>query len=86
MSPQESCYRYLVPWLFGLLLAQVISLDCLALVAKWSLGFWANTLAKAKRWLFYLMYRNHHRESNKMKKQRNMFQMKEQDKNSGKKL
>ena len=32
------------------------------------------------RWLFYPVHRNQHRESRKMKKQRNMFQTKEQDK------
>lgn len=36
-----------------------------------------------KRWLFYLLYRNHHREPRKMKRQRNMFPMKEQDNTSG---
>lgn len=35
-----------------------------------------------ERWLFYLMHRKQHRESSKMKDQRNMFQTKEQDKNS----
>lgn len=36
--------------------------------------------------MFYLMHRNQHRESSKMKKQRNIFQMKEQDKILGKYL
>lgn len=33
-----------------------------------------------KRWLFYLMCRNEHRDSRKMKKQGNTFQTKKQDK------
>ena len=36
------------------------------------------------RWLFYLMHKNQRRESRKMKKQRNMFHRKEQDKTSEK--
>ena len=37
-----------------------------------------------ERWLFHLVSRNQHRESSKMRKKRNMFQTKEQDKTSGK--
>ena len=33
-----------------------------------------------ERWIFYLMHRNQHRDSRKMKKQRNMFPTKEKDK------
>ena len=39
-----------------------------------------------ERWPFYLIHRNQHRESRKMKKQRMMFQKKEQDKTSEKDL
>ena len=43
-------------------------------------------LQDCERWLFYLMHRNQQIESKKMKKQRNMFQMKEQDKTPEKDL
>lgn len=35
-----------------------------------------------ERWQFYLMHRNQHRESNTMKKEKNIFQMTEKDKTS----
>ena len=42
------------------------------------------TLQDLERLLFILMHPNHHRDSQKTKKQRRMFQTKEQDKTSGK--
>lgn len=39
-----------------------------------------------ERWLFYLLHRNQQRESKKMKKQSNVFQMKEQENPSEKTL
>ena len=44
------------------------------------------TLQDWERWLFHPKHRNQHREPSKVKKQRIMFQMKEQDKTSGKNL
>lgn len=38
------------------------------------------TLSNWEKWLFYLRHRNQHRESMKMKKHRNMFQRKKQEK------
>ena len=41
-------------------------------------------LQDSERWLFYLMHSYQHRELSKMKKQRTIFQMKEQNRTSGK--
>lgn len=44
------------------------------------------TASRPEEIMFYLIYRNKHRETSKMKRQRNMSQMKDQDKPPEKEL